>query len=41
MDEHLARVGEQPLTVAIMDDPERVVVTGAEQRDQLFIGTQA
>ena len=41
VDEHLARVGEQPLSVAIVDDPERVVVTGAEQGDQLFIGTQA
>ena len=38
--EHLARVGEQPLAVPIVDRPERVVVAGPEQRDELVVGAQ-
>ena len=39
--EHLAHVGEQPLAVAVVDDAERLVVAGAEQRDELLVGAQA
>jgi hypothetical protein len=40
MREHLPRICEQPLPVAVVDDPEGVVMTGTEQRDQLFVGTE-
>src|SRR5256885_12994459 len=36
--QHLARVGEQALAVALVDDLERVLVTLAEERDQLIVG---
>jgi hypothetical protein len=39
--QHLARVGEQPLAVAVVDDAERVVVAHPEQRDQLVVAAQA
>ena len=38
--QHLAHVGEQPLAVAVVDDAERLVVAGAEQRHQLLVGAQ-
>ena len=38
--EHLARIGEQPLPVAVVDDPEGLVVPGPEQRDELLVGPQ-
>ena len=37
---HLSRIGEQPLVVAVMNDPERLVVTGAEQGHELLIRAQ-
>ena len=39
--QHLARVGEQPLPVAVVDHPERLVVAGAEQRHELLVGAKA
>ena len=36
--EHLAHVREQPLAVAVVDHAERLVVAGAEQRQQLVVG---
>ena len=39
--EHLTRVGEQPRPVAVMDDPEGLLVAGAEERDQLLVGAQS
>ena len=39
--QHLAHVGEQPLAVAVVDDAERLVAAGAEQREQLLVGAQA
>src|SRR5205085_8063543 len=38
--QHLARVGEQPLPVAVVDDPEGVVVAGPEQRHELLVGAE-
>ena len=38
--EHLARIGEQPLPVAIVDGPERVVVPRAEERNELLVRAQ-
>src|SRR5205814_9054119 len=38
--QHLAHVGEQPLAVAVVDDPVRLVVTSPEQRHQLLVGPQ-
>jgi hypothetical protein len=40
MREHLPRICEQPLPVAVMDDPEGVFMTGAEQRDELLVRTE-
>ena len=39
--EHLPRVGEQPLPVAVVDDPEGVVVARAEQGYELLVGPEA
>ena len=39
--QHLAHVGEQPLAVAVVDDAERLVAPGAEQREQLLVRAQA
>ena len=39
--EHLARVGEQPRAVAVVDDAEGLVVAGAEEGDELLVGAQA
>jgi hypothetical protein len=39
--EHLARVCEQPLVVALMDGPEGLVVAGAEERHELLVGAEA
>ena len=39
--QHLTGVGEQPLAVAIVDRPERVVVAAAEERDELLVRPQA
>jgi len=39
--QHLARVGEQPLPIAVVDHPERVVVAGAEQGHELFVRAKA
>jgi hypothetical protein len=39
--QHLARVRKQPLPVAIVDDPERVLVAGSEQRHELLVGPDA
>jgi hypothetical protein len=36
--QHLPRIGEHPLAIAIVDDPERVLVAGSEQRDELLVG---
>jgi hypothetical protein len=41
MRKHLARVGEESLPVAVVDDPEGIVVAGAEQRYELFVGAEA
>ena len=38
--EHLPRVGEQPLPVAVVDHPEGVVVTRPEQRYELLIRSE-
>jgi hypothetical protein len=38
--EHLARVGEEPLAVAVVDDPERLVMAGAKERHELVVGPQ-
>ena len=39
--QHLPRVREQPLPVAVVDDAERLLVTVAEQRHELFVGAQS
>ena len=39
--QHLARVGKQALAIAIVDDLERLIVTGPEQFDQLLVRAQA
>ena len=39
--QHLAHVGEQPLAVAVVDDAERLLAAGAEQRQQLLVRAQA
>ena len=39
--QHLARVGEQALAVAVVDGPERVVVAHPEERDELVVGRAA
>ena len=39
--QHLPRVGEQPLVVAVVDRAERLVVAGPEQRHELLIRAQA
>jgi hypothetical protein len=39
--QHLPGVGEETLVVAIVDRPEGFVVAGPEQRDELFVGTEA
>ena len=39
--QHLAYVREQALPVAVMNDPERLVVARAERRDQLLVGAEA
>ena len=39
--EHLARVGEQPLAVAVVDDAEGLVVAGAEERHELVVASAA
>jgi hypothetical protein len=41
MGKHLPRVREQALAVAIVDDAERIVVPGAEQRDELGVRAKA
>ena len=38
--EHLAGVDEQPLAVAVVDDAEGRVVAGAEEGDELLVGSQ-
>jgi hypothetical protein len=38
---HLPRVGEQPLSVAVVDYAEGLVVAGPEQRDELLVGAEA
>ena len=38
--QHLARVGEQALAVAVVDGPEGVVVAHPEERHELVVGTQ-
>ena len=38
--QHLAHVGEQPLAIAVVKDPERFVVATAERRDQLLVRAQ-
>src|SRR5439155_10961466 len=38
--QHLARVGEQPLAVAVVDDPEGLFAAGPEQGDELLVGAQ-
>ena len=37
---HPPRVCEQPLAVAVVDHPECLVVSGAEQRHELVIGPE-
>ena len=39
--EHLARVGEEPRAVAVVDRPEGLVVAGSEERDELLVGAQS
>ena len=39
--EHLADVGEQPLAVAVVEDVERLVRAGPEQREQLVVRPQS
>jgi hypothetical protein len=39
--QHLAHVGEQALAVAVVDDAERLVAPGAEERQQLIVRAQA
>jgi hypothetical protein len=39
--EHLARVGQQALAIAVVDRPERVVVAHPEERYQLIVGPQS
>jgi hypothetical protein len=39
--QHLAGVGEQALVVALVDDPEGVVVSGPEESDELLVGAEA
>ena len=39
--EHLPRVGQQPLLVAVVNDPERLVVPGPEEGDELLVRAQA
>ena len=41
MRQHLARVGEQPLPVAVVNHPEGVVVAGPEHCDELLVGAEA
>jgi hypothetical protein len=36
-EEHLPRVGEKPLLVAVVDDAERLLVPRPEQRHQLLV----
>jgi hypothetical protein len=38
--QHLTHIGEQPLAVAVVDHPERLVAAGPEQREQLLVRTQ-
>ena len=38
--QHLAHVGEQPLAIAVVDRPERVVAAAPEQREQLLVRAQ-
>jgi len=38
--EHLAHVGEQPLAVAVVQDAERLVGPGAEERHELVVGAE-
>jgi hypothetical protein len=38
---HLPCVGKQALAIAVVDDPERLVVPSPEQRHQLLVGPQA
>jgi len=38
--EHLPRVREQPRPVAVVDHAERLLLTLAEQRHELFVGAQ-
>ena len=39
--EHLAHVGEQPLAIAVVQDPEGLVVAGAERGDELIVRAHA
>jgi hypothetical protein len=39
--EHLPDIAEQALAVAIMDDAERFIVAGAEERNELLVRAQA
>jgi hypothetical protein len=39
--EHLAHVGEEPLPVAVVQDPERVVGARAEQGHELVVRAEA
>jgi hypothetical protein len=38
--EHLARVGEEPLAVAVVDRPEGLVAPGPEQSDELVVAAE-
>ena len=38
--EHLARIGEQPLAIAVVDGPERIVEAHPEERHELVVGPQ-
>ena len=35
--QHLPRIGEQPLAIPVVNDPECLVVAGAEQGYELFV----
>jgi hypothetical protein len=39
--QHLARVREQPLAVAVVDHPEGILVAGSEKRHELLVGPDA
>ena len=39
--QHLARIGEQALAVAVVDGPEGIVVAHPEERHELVVAAQA